>query len=197
MANHLEWDRFLHYMENEVRPQCGPQRASLTGGPFEWLQRLSGSAFGNKVGALVVRFFLEDEMRPRSSTGHDFVFQHQKVELKTGVEHSTAGVYLFQQIRPQQDWTVLLCLGLAVRQLDFYVLTRTFVERPVNQWRSTGNSVIVPQHGGAGTRESGADPDTFWLWTKREWDAILTPHRSRFDTSGWHGTRLQQALRDG
>ncbi len=32
------WLRFLNYMEREVRPNCKPQRETLAGGPFAWLQ---------------------------------------------------------------------------------------------------------------------------------------------------------------
>ena len=190
-----EWERFLHFMEHEVRAKCHPQRASLSGGPFEWLQTLSGSAFGNTVGPLIVRFFLEDEMQPRKNKGHDFVCRGRPIELKSGVEHSTPGVYLFEQIRPQQDWEVLLCVGVAVRQLSFWTLSRAFVLDAIELWRETGHSVIAPQHGGSREidRET-ASPDTFWLWTKPEWSQTLAPFRAVFDPSGWKGIALKKAL---
>lgn len=196
MANPTDpqWARFLNYMDREVRSQCKPQRASLTGGPFEWLQMLSGSAFGNKVGDLAIRFFLQDEMAKRTDKGHDFIFRGKRVELKTGVEHSTPGVYLFQQIRPQDDWTVLLCLGFAVQRLDVYVFSREFVESAIARWSIDGKSVVTPQHGGARSRRPGTTPDTFWMWTKPEWEEVLLPYRSHFDSAGWHGRRLQDTL---
>jgi hypothetical protein len=190
-----EWERFLNYVENSVRAECQPQRESLQGGPFEWMQTLSGSTFGNKVGSLVVRFFLEDEMLPRRNAGHDLVFRERRVELKTGVEHSTPGVFLFQQIRPQQDWDALLCLGVGCRHLVFFVLSKQFVRDAVQAWRDTGQSVISPQHGGAqGRRRSRTEPDTFWIWTKPEFDGVLASHRSRFDCSGWQGPTLREGL---
>lgn len=123
-----EWLRFLNYMEREVRPKCKPQRETLAGGPFAWLQTLSGTSFGNKVGPLIVRFFLEQDYGPRVNAGHDFTFRSRKMELKTGTEHSTPGTFLFEQIRPQQDWDAVLCLGLCVESLVFYLLTRRSAE---------------------------------------------------------------------
>lgn len=190
-----EWLRFLSYMEREVRPKCKPQRETLAGGPFAWLQTLSGTSFGNKVGPLIVRFFLQEEYGPRLNAGHDFTFRGRKVELKTGTEHSRPGTFLFEQIRPQQDWDAVLCVGLCVRSLVFYVLTRRFVEDAIETWEKVGRSVISPQHGGARSRRPArARPDTFWMWTYPEWDQVLSERRSIFDPNGWHGARLSDAL---
>jgi hypothetical protein len=143
----------------------------------------------------VVRFFLEDEQRPRANPHHDLVFRGRKIELKAGVEHSTGGVFLFQQIRPSQDWDGLLCLGLKVKSLDFFVLPRSFVSDAIEDWRRSGRSVITPQHGGASHLDRAtADPDTFWMWTKPEWETLLAPCRSTFDASGWSGPRLSESL---
>lgn len=190
-----EWQRFLNYMEHEVRPQCKPQRETLAGGPFQWLQTLSGKSFGEKVAPLIVRFFLEDELEPREHSDHDFVFRGRKVELKTGTEHSTEGVFLFQQIRPQQDWDLLLCLGLCVRSLVFFVLTRSFVEAAIETWRSDESSIITPQHGGARDLDrTTAEPDTFWMWTRPEWESLLEDRRSEFDAEGWRGSPIRESL---
>jgi len=159
------------------------------------MQTLSGSAFGNKVAPAITRFFLQDEQAPRVNPGHDFIFRGRKVELKAGAEHKTGGVFLFQQIRPTQDWDVLLCLGLALNSLTFLTLSRTFVESAIETWHDTATSVIIPQHGGAkGRNRSGREPDTFWLWTKPEWEAKLRPYRSGFGPSGWSGRKLSEAL---
>lgn len=190
-----EWNRFLFYVEHDVRPTCKPQRATLAGGPFAWTQKLSGSAFGNKVAPPITRFFLQDEQEPRTGSGHDFIFRDRKVELKAGTEHATEGVFLFQQIRPTQDWDVLLCLGLALNSLTFLTLNRTFVESEIETWRDTGTSIIVPQHKGSRTRNrQGPLPDTFWLWTRPEWEDKLLPYRSDFGPSGWNGQKLPDAL---
>lgn len=190
-----EWKRFVHYMDHEVRAHCRPQRESLRGGPFEWLQTLSGKVFGERVGPYIVRFFLEEEMLPRENAGHDFVFHGRRIELKTGVEHSTAGVFLFEQIRPSQNWDGLLCIGIAAERLEFITLSRAFVQRCIAQWRKTEHSVIMPQHGGArGRAVQRAEPDTFWLWTKPTWDRLLRPHRASFGPDGWHGRPLQKSL---
>lgn len=190
-----EWLRFLNYMEREVRPNCRPQRETLAGGPFAWLQTLSGTSFGNKVGPLIVRFFLEQEYGPRVNSGHDFTFRNRKIELKTGTEHSTPGTFLFEQIRPQQDWDAVLCLGLCIESLVFYLLTRQFVEDAIEAWRQEGRSVISPQHGGTRNRNRAEDqPDTFWMWTRPEWDGVLSKRRMVFDPSGWHDTHLREAL---
>jgi len=190
-----EWDRFLNYVDHDVRGRCTPQRASLARGPFEWMQTLSGSAFGNKIGPSITRFFLQDEQGPRENPGHDFIFQGRKIELKTGTEHSSKGVFLFQQIRPSQNWDGLLCVGIAVRSLTFLALGRSFVEDAIEKWRNSGKSVITPQHGGAKRRNRhGPAPDTFWLWTRQEWASQLEPYQSFFDSSGWQGRRLQETL---
>jgi len=182
-------------MEREVRPSCKPQRETLAGGPFAWLQTISGTSFGNKFGPLVVRFFLEDEFEPRVSSGHDFTFRTAKVELKTGTEHSTPGTFLFEQIRPQQDWDIVLCLGLCVNSLVFFLLTREFVEDAISAWREDGRSVIAPQHGGARMRDrTSARPDTFWMWTHPEWSGVLTEWRLGFGADGWSGRHLRGAL---
>lgn len=190
-----EWRRFVHYMEREIRPACKPQRETLAGGPFAWLQTLSGSSVGNRVGPLIVRFFVEHEYGQRVNRGHDFTFRGRKVELKTGTEHSTPGTFLFEQIRPQHDWDAVLCLGLCVESLVFHLLTRQFVEDAIATWRRDGRSVIYPQHGGASDRDrEAAQPDTFWMWTRPEWDAVLAERRMVFRPSGWHGTHLRDAL---
>lgn len=176
-----EWMRFLNYVEHEVRPQCRPQRETLRGGPFEWVQTLSGKVFGEKVGPLIIRFFLQDEYQKGKSRDYDFLFREWKVELKTGVEHSTPGVFLFEQIRPTQDWNILLCLGIATKSLIFFVLSRKFVENAIR------NQIITSQHPGMGT---------FWLWTKPGLSQMLNPYRSAFGPSGWQGQRLQDALSD-
>jgi hypothetical protein len=182
-------------VEHDVRTRCKPQRETLTGGPFAWLQTLSGTSFGHTVGPLVVRFFLGNEMGPRESAGHDFVFRGRKVELKTGTEHSTEGVFLFEQIRPRQDWDTLLCLGICVESVGFFALTRCFVESAIEVWRSEGRSVIEPQHGGARALDRArAQPDTYWLWTRAEWAPLLQPQRSQFGPQGWQGRPIREAL---
>lgn len=190
-----EWDRFLHYVEYEIRGKCKPQRESLRDGPFEWFQTLSGTTFGHKVGPLTIRFFLEDEYQPPASRDHDFVFNGSRIELKTGVEYAGRGVFLFEQIRPQQEWDILLCLGYAVRSLTFLTLPRSFVEEAIAEWRESGHSVVTPQHGGArALNRRTARPDTYWLWTKSEWDADLAPYRTTFSADGWSGIRLKEHL---
>lgn len=190
-----EWGRFLNYMEREVRAKCGPQRETLRGGPFEWLQTLSGSAFGQKVGPLTIRFFLQNEYERRVSADHDFTFRGARIELKTGTEHSTPGVFLFEQVRLSQEWDILLCLGFAATSLTFLTLPRPFVEDRVQEWRRSGKSLITPQHGGARRlNRRTARPDTFWLWTNPGSDKLLKPYRSCFSASGWSGRHLRDAL---
>jgi hypothetical protein len=194
-VEHPEWGRFLHFVEHEIREKCKPQRASLRGGPFEWLQTLSGTTFGHKVGPLTIRFFLEDEYQPPASSDHDFVFNGARVELKTGVEYSGKGIFLFEQIRPQQEWDILLCLGYAVSSLTFLTLPRSFVEKAIAQWRNSERSVVTPQHGGSrALNRRTAKPDTYWLWTKPEWNAVLAPHQSTFSAAGWKGSTLRNRL---
>jgi len=194
-ARNAEWLRFLNYMEREVRPRCSPQRPRLAGGPFAWLQALSGTSFGNRVGPLIVRFFLEEDLAPRMNAGHDFTFRNTKIELKTGTKHSTEGTFLFEQIRPQQDWDLVLCLGLCVESLVFFVLTRRFVETAIEAWRANGRSVITPQRGGSRTLDrASARPDTFWMWTHPEWARLLSKWRLEFGAAGWSGKHLRDVL---
>lgn len=192
-----EWNRFLHYMEYEVRKQCRPQRDALRGGPFAWLQTLSGKVFGEKVGPLIVRFFLGHEYRPRINSDHDFVFLGRTFELKTGTEHSSPGVFLFEQIRPQQKWDVLCCVGISRNALEFFVIPRAVIVQGVAQWRRKGNSFIMPQYGGAARRDrTGSEPDTFWIWTKPEWRGFLASFQSKFGQNGWSGQSLGKLLGD-
>jgi hypothetical protein len=172
-------------MEQDVKPYCKPQRETLAGWPFAWLQTLSGKSFGDKIGPGIVRFFLWQDYGPRVNTEHDFIFHDKKIELKTGTEHSTPGTFLFEQIRPQQDWDAVLCLGLRVESLVFYLLSRQFVEEAIEEWRQKGRSVISPQHGGARRlNRVEAQPDTFWMWTTPEWEGVLSERKIVFDHSG-------------
>lgn len=190
-----EWKRFRHYMEHTVKRQCRPQRESLRGGPFEWLQTLSGKVFGERVGPLITRFFLEDEYKSRLRADHDFIFNRKKFELKTGTGHSEKGVFLFEQIRPQQDWDALLCIGIAGNSIEFFVMPKKFIADAIGLWRKGKSSLITPQHGGAKHRDrKGPQADTFWLWTVPKGRQQLEKFHTTFAPTGWHGPHLRELI---
>lgn len=174
---------------------CKPQGRTFRAGPFEWLQTVEREISGRRLGLYITRFFLEEECQPRTNAGHDFVFRKRKFELKTGTEHSTQGVFLFEQIRPQQEWDAVACIGIAVNGIEFFVFPRGFIEKGIAAWRRKGDSFVTPQHGGAKRRGRGtSQPDTFWIWTKPQWASLLAPYRTKFGPGGWSGRHFKELL---
>lgn len=124
------------------------------GSPFAWIKQRPSRQVG-KIGEQLVSGWCAAKglsVGPSGDTEADRVIQDKRVEIKFSTLWKS-GLFKFQQIR-DQDYEVLVCLGLAPFDARCWVIPKTALYDFV-----IGHT---PQHTGAGGTE------TFWLSSSPE-----------------------------
>jgi len=136
------------------------------GSPFAWI-RLHSSRRRGKIGEQLVSGFLAAKgfgVGPASGSSADRLVNGCRVEIKFSTLWET-GVYKFQQIR-DQDYQVLICLGVSPFDAHCWAILKTALVRPLA--------------GFAGQHTGSAGKDTAWLSvnpaTGHDW---LSPYGGR------------------
>lgn len=136
-------------LKGEHEPKSFP--AEWRDSPLEWLRIGLPSRTKGKVGEVIVERWLRSEgfsVRPPGDTEADLVVNSTRVEVKMSLLWAT-GIYKFQQLR-DQNYSLLLCLGLSPFEAHCWVLPKTLLlARVIGRGRG--------QHGGASASE------TAWL----------------------------------
>lgn len=146
--------------------------------PFQWLMMLPSRSRG-KAGEVLVSAWLRDlSYRVERSQGseYDRLLEGRKVEIKLSTLWKS-GEYVFQQIRPAQDYEYVLALGVSPSSASAWLMPK-----------NVAVAHSTPQHGGF------AGKDTLWLRIR----ANSPPSwMSEFGGSLSHVEAVVRALRDG
>ena len=136
-----------------------------SGSPFEVVSEGVFPAFKGKFGEDAIRDILDfsgykvEKTRPKEKADLAVTFNDHRitVEVKTSFL-AIDGSYLFQQIRPEEDYDLLLCFGVDRDNIVLYPFTKEEELKLIN------DKIIVKQHG----------KQTYWFTLKKE------------DRSDWH-----------
>lgn len=93
--------------------------------PFRWIRTLAPRTKG-KVGERISAGLVEARgvvVTKSTSSDADRVFNGVPIEIKTSTLWDT-GTYRFQQIRPDQEWDVLWCLGLSPHAVHCWAIPK-------------------------------------------------------------------------
>jgi hypothetical protein len=138
---------------------------SWMGSPFAWI-KLHSSRRRGKIGKQLVSGFLAakgfDVARVKGSSADRLVNGCREIKFSTLWK---TGAYKFQQIR-DQDYTILICLGISPFDAHCWAIPRSALRRPLS--------------GFVGQRTGSAGKDTAWLSvnpaTVHDW---LSPYGGR------------------
>lgn len=141
--------RILAAISGTLQADYAQAGESWVGSPFAWI-KLHSSRRRGKIGEQLVAGFLAAkgfDVARVSGSSADRLVNGCRVEIKFSTLWES-GVYKFQQIR-DQDYSVLLCLGISPFDAHCWAIPKTALRRPLPGF--------VGQHTGS------AGKDTAWL----------------------------------
>jgi hypothetical protein len=145
------------------------------GTPFEALQALSSRSKGSKFEHLVQELFegMGQKVRKPKNSEHDRIINGVKTEIKSSFgwigDDGEITQFRWQQIRPSQDYEVMLFVAAYPDRLELYWADKEVVAAHVEVQNSRGHW-IYNQHGGkkvnSGTFFLDGFPEDF-PWMKK------------------------------
>lgn len=142
-----EFEASLRHLREKT--QVPRLRATLQGGPFEWVGTLSPKCFGDVFGLSVATFVMSQllglDVHRARETEYDLVVAGRRCELKTSAEIDNRGSrhFMFSQVRRFHRWDLLALLGIKNRSLWLALLERDVVNRWMAEWDEAWRTFLL------------------------------------------------------
>ena len=142
-------------VEYETYKSCVSEKCPYEGSPFQSIKQMSSK----KKGAWFENTFEEHmimkgyELRKNYNSGHDRVFVVNRKEVKFEIKGSFLwgengeGKMRWQQIRPSQDYDMIVFIAVFPNGMEFYYNTKSAISEFVEREDEDGNWPYN-QHGG-------------------------------------------------